>query len=83
MIILYFYLLFATTTAITAIYEILMPVLKRRFAEGFPVENMLATYIAFFFLTVLIAPLIFFSCIIPSMGERFRSSLYDGLFPKE
>jgi len=83
MIILYFYLLFATTTAITAIYEILMPVLKRRFTEGFPVENMIATYIAFFFLTVLIAPMIFFSCIIPSMGERFRNSLYDGLFPKE
>lgn len=74
-----FYLLFALTTAFTAVYEILYPVMQLRKQE-FEVENQTVTYVTFFLLTFLIAPLIFLSCVIPSMGERFRNSLYDGLF---
>jgi hypothetical protein len=73
------YTLFALTTAFTSLYEILMPVIRRR-KETFKVENELVVYITFFSLSFLIAPLIFSSCIIPSMGDRFRNSLYDGLF---
>jgi hypothetical protein len=77
-----FYILFALTTAFTSLYEILLPVIQRR-KETFKVENELVVYITFFSLSFLIAPLIFLSCIIPSMGDRFRNSLYDGLFDSE
>jgi hypothetical protein len=43
----------------------------------------LVVYITFFSLSFLIAPLIFLNCIIPSMGDRFRNSLYNGLFESE
>lgn len=77
-----FYILFALTTAFTSLYEILLPVVRRR-KETSKVENELVVYITFFSLSFLIAPLIFLSCIIPSMGDRFRNSLYDGLFESE
>lgn len=76
------YGLFALTTALTSLYEILLPVLRRR-KETSQVENELVVYITFFSLSFLIAPLIFLSCIIPSMGDRFRNSLYNGLFESE
>ena len=76
------YTLFALTTAFTALYEILFPVIQRR-KETYKVENELVVYITFFSLSLLIAPLIFLSCIIPSMGDRFRNSLYNGLFDSE
>lgn len=76
------YILFALTTAFTSLYEILLPVVRRR-KEEFKVENELVVYITFFSLSFLIAPLIFLSCIIPSMGDRFRNSLYNGLFESE
>lgn len=79
----YIYILFALTTSLTALYEILMPVIKRKIAEGVKVDNILTTAITFFVLSTIIAPLLFFSCIIPSMGDRFRNALYDGLYPKE
>lgn len=76
------YILFALTTAFTSLYEILLPVIQRR-KETFKVENELVVYITFFSLSFLIAPLIFLNCIIPSMGDRFRNSLYNGLFESE
>ena len=79
----YIYILFALTTSLTALYEILMPVIRRRLSEVDKVDNILTTTITFFILSTLIAPLLFLSCIIPSMGDRFRNALYDGLYPKE
>jgi SNF family Na+-dependent transporter len=79
----YIYILFALTTSLTALYEILMPVIKRRLSEVDKVDNILTTSITFFVLSTLIAPLLFLSCVVPSMGVRFRNALYDGLYPKE
>ena len=77
------YAIFAIATALTAIYEILYPViLHERMSEGV-VDNARMIYLAFFLIVILVAPVVFFSCIIPSMGERFRNSLAKGLFPKE
>ena len=77
------YAIFAIATAITAILEILGPViLHERMSEG-TVESEKTLYTAFFLIVLLVAPLVFFSCVIPSMGERFRNSLAKGLFPKE
>jgi hypothetical protein len=78
------YCLFAITTSIVAIYELLMPVIRRRREElGGPVPDTASIYITTFLINILVAPLVFFSCIIPSWGERFRKALYDGLFPKD
>ena len=83
MIVFYIYVLFALTTAFTSLYEILFPVTNRRSKEGFETESMFMTYIIFFCMAFVLAPLLFLSCILPSMGDRFRSSLYEGLYPKE
>ncbi len=77
------YAIFAIATALTALYEILHPViLHERMSEGI-VENENKLYFVFFCIVLLVAPIVFLSCIIPSMGERFRNSLTKGLFPKE
>lgn len=80
---LFFYALFAIATGVTAVYEIMQPVMSFRDSEGFSIENKYIMYFVFFILTIILAPAVFFSCIIPSMGETFRSSLYRGLFPED
>lgn len=78
-----YYVLFAVTTALSAIYQILMPVISFRQTEGHIVESKFVVYATFFVLTILFAPVIFFSCIVPSMCNRFQGALYKGLFPKD
>ena len=73
------YCIFAFTTAIVSIYELLLPVIS---AQNKTVDNKLLIFITFFTINVIIAPLVFLSCIVPSMGERFREALDVGLFPK-
>ncbi len=78
------YGLFALTTAIYAIFELLVPVMRRRRREtGKSVPDTAVIYFTAFMMNILIAPAIFLSCVIPSWGERFRKALYDGLFPKD
>lgn len=79
---LYLYCLFAATTGLASVYELLMPVVQLESKDG-KVEYKFIMYITFFALSLLIAPLVFLSCIIPSVGERFREALQKGLFPKE
>jgi len=78
-----FYLLFATATAFTSVYELLLPVLKMHESADGPVENKYLIIVTYFIVSLIIAPLVFLSCIIPSMGIVFRDALYGGLFPKE
>lgn len=80
---LFFYALFAITTAFSAVYQILIPVIGFRQTEGHIVESKIIIYITFFLLTVMLAPVIFFSCIIPSMCDRFQGALYKGLFSED
>ena len=77
------YSLFAVSTGLCALYEILHPVIQDRLLEGFEIRGRYAMYPVFFIITVIVAPLVFFSCIIPSMGDTFRKSLYIGLFTKD
>ena len=77
------YLLFSLTTAICAVLELLVPVMKTEKTESGKISAEKLIYIVFFTMSIILAPLVFFSCIIPSMGSRFRDSLYNGLFPKE
>lgn len=71
------YALFAVTTAFVSILELLHPVVSSRKEE---VEYKSILYPTFFIICLLAAPLVFLSCIVPSMGERFRVTLEGGLF---
>jgi hypothetical protein len=77
------YLLFCLTTGMAAIYELLMPVFRKEVEVSGKVENAFTISATFFVITVLIAPLVFISCISPKTGEVFRENLYVGLFPKQ
>lgn len=79
------YMLFAITTSVVSLYELVHPVIKLRATNISPakIENVTTMYITFLLIGVLIAPLVFLSCIIPSYSERFREHLYKGLFPEE
>lgn len=77
------YLLFSLTTAICSVLELLVPVMKAEKTESGKIDAETLIYIVFFTMSIILAPLVFFSCIVPSMGNRFRDSLYNGLFPKE
>lgn len=77
------YILFCLTTALTAAIELLSPVIYKQSQEHGPVHSKITIYIVFISVTTVFAPFIFFSCIIPSWGNRFKISLQKGLFPKE
>lgn len=83
--ILFIYALFATATAFTSVYELLMPVYERREAElkDRKIEYKWVMLVTFFLINILIAPVVFLSCIVPTMGIIFRDALYKGLFPKD
>lgn len=78
----YIYCLFAATTAFASIYELLMPVINLE-NKNKPVQYKFIMYPTFFTFSLLIAPFVFLSCIIPSMSDRFKDALHKGLFPKE
>lgn len=71
---------FALTTALTAMYELLNPVIVARKLAKLPVENEFLLYFTFLIVAFLGAPLVFLSCLIPSWGERFRNALSDSMF---
>ena len=77
------YALLAMATSVHSVYELLWPVIWEREKKGLPTEYKYVMYVTFFFVGLIMAPVIFLSCIIPSWGERFRDSLEKGLFPKE
>jgi len=77
------YAIFAIATALTAIYELTLPVLSLRKQENKPMQSIILLLITFFLVYLLIAPLVFFSCIIPSWGDAFKKYLYRGLFEGE
>lgn len=74
------YCLFALTTAVVAIYELLHPVIKQRALDVGKVNDKVVLYITFFAIALLTAPALVVSCLMPSAGEKFRSVLYRELF---
>lgn len=77
------YLLFCLTTAVCAVWELLVPVMNTEKEESGKIDAEVLIYLVFFTMSIILAPLVFLSCINPSMGDRFKDSLYNGLFPKE
>lgn len=78
---LFYYSIFALTTAVMSLFELLYPVIKKRETDYGKVDNKVATYAAYLSISLLMAPLVFLSCVIPSMGEVYRKSLNKGIFP--
>jgi hypothetical protein len=79
---LYFYGLFALTTAVVAVYELYWPVLSQLMVthpELSVVQYWKIALVTLFFGSLFLAPVLFFVCIIPSKGERFRTALTLGL----
>lgn len=76
------YVLFALTTGIVALYELVIPVMWELAIlepEDVVVKAKYTSYITFFIMSVLTAPILIFPCIIPSIGDRFRYALLEAL----
>ena len=76
------YILFALATTIASLYELFVPVinsLSLTHAEISVVQHKLITLGTFTCITLAVAPLMLLPCIVPSMGERFRKSLWETL----
>ena len=73
-----FYIIFAAATATAAIYELYWPVFKdlKKLSPLSPIVThpviALSTYWIVAFIT---APLVFFPCVIPSWGNRYKDRL--------
>lgn len=76
-----YYALFALATGIAVCFDHLAPVIKLREKSQF-VENKVLLYIVTLTVSTVVAPLVFFSCIIPSLSDKAKLGLYTGLFGK-
>jgi hypothetical protein len=73
------YLLFAATTALAGLYELVMPVvwlLKDTNPELTVVRHNWITYVVSTVLMFILAPIFFPLVLVPSMGATFRFSLH-------
>jgi hypothetical protein len=74
------YFLFTVTTSLTSIFEIWHPVmlmLEKQNPNHNMVQYKFISYFVFFVSNLLLAPLIILPCLIPSWGQRFRTSLLE------
>ncbi len=78
MTVLTLYVLFALTTAIVAVYELILP-LRSMLDEDKIIEQWYIVVVTFFMIAVLVAPAILLPCLIPSMGDRFREAILKEL----
>lgn len=76
------YGLFALVTAIMALVEIIYPVIEQQ-STLFKVDNKEIIYVAFFFLSILAAPVVFYACISPSVNIEFREGFAKGVFSED
>jgi hypothetical protein len=77
-----YYVIFALATGFASMYELINPVLRELIIhepDNVIVEYLVISKLTFFFATVLLAPVFFFSCVIPSFGNRFRDSFHTAI----
>jgi hypothetical protein len=77
-----FYCLFALTTALSALYEVFWPVIKEiknKHPKTMIGENWRTGLFTLFFGAVLFAPAIIVIVLVPSLSEKFRTTLYRSL----
>jgi hypothetical protein len=72
------YILFATTTALAGLYELVYPVIssvRKTHPELTIIKHSWVTYLVSFVIMYMAAPVFLPVVLVPSMGETFRSSL--------
>lgn len=76
------YGLFCLTTALAALYELFLPSVREVSTinpEGNIAQHKILTLFSLTIFSIMWAPLVFFPCVIPTYGERFRKALVNGL----
>lgn len=76
------YLIFAFTTAVVTIYELIWPVMQQirlTHKELSVSQHWRLTVSVFFVMSFAMAPFLLIPCLWPSKGERFRKTLYESL----
>lgn len=73
------YAIFALATGIVVCIDHLATVISLR-EKSHKVENKFLLYVVVMGISLLLAPLLFLSCIIPSMSANAKMGLYNGLF---
>lgn len=76
------YILFALTTALVSMYELIGPVLQKlelTNPEDQLIDNKLLSYTVFFGMSILCAPFLIVACIVPKAGDSFRRILLQSL----
>ena len=82
MSVLEFYILFCITTSITSILDIFWPVISLAKKDGVKnevTESPVFSTIVFFLINTIIAPLLFFVIIVPSLNEQATRGLSKAL----
>jgi len=80
--IIYWYFLFAITTATVSAYHFFIPILNaisKTHSELNVVEYKYLTILILFLLTILLAPLMFLISIVPTLGMEFKIKLQEVL----
>ena len=81
-----FYILFALSTAIFALFELFLPVVlnvSKLDPTAMVARNKFTTILTLLVMAVILAPVIFPACIFPGMSARFREALEVGLTSEE
>jgi SNF family Na+-dependent transporter len=81
-----FYILFALSTAIFALFELFLPVVlnvSKLDPNAMVARNKFTTVLTLLVMAVILAPVIFPACIFPAMSARFREALEVGLTSEE
>lgn len=76
------YFIFCLTTALMAVAFLLKPVLlnvKKNQPLNPVIQYTSISYIVFFSVSMILAPMMFLSVIVPSFGDRFRFTLGETL----
>lgn len=76
-----YYAIFALATGIMVCIDHLAKVIALREISHI-VENKFLLYLFTLTVSTVAAPLVFFSCIIPSLSDKAKLGLYTGLFEK-
>lgn len=74
-----YYAIFALATGIVVCIDHLALVISLRETTN-KVDNKFLLYMVTYLISVMLAPLLFLSCIIPSLSAQAKLGLYQGLF---
>lgn len=73
-----YYIIFALTTAIFALVDVFMPVLRAAQDSGVNntlTENPKLSYFVYLCITTIVAPMVILPLLVPSMNARFRDGM--------